>query len=632
MATVPAIPNSDRYIDATATAGQTSFNVSWPVIADSELLAEDDLVIRINGSTLLSSAFSFTGITVTGLAGFWSGGTVTLNAACAGGERVIIYSARAPRRTGNFLEGKTLQFSELDKLQDDIVIMTRDLAFAQKRTPMITIENYLSGEDPNNLQADINTAVGLVNAGVAIVQAAAGSLSGDVMFARPVTQLIAAPTGAEANGVRYIVLNGTGTFAGKNNLVAEKVSGVWVFSSTPKQGQKVYVVNVQQEYCYRNTWWNQLKAGMDIYQHFADVPSGTLANGITLATGQSLVIQGGGAAGGVCQNSRFEPTDNSYLCVNFPAKNLLMGMSGAWRAGHSGIGGMTLAAGTYVAGAIISKMVHSEFLEQTRPGISIWGGPRQTDLGGGPLGYLANDQLQFITYQTDTNYPLHTTGNTTACEMVISGNTARCYSEKMRFQNGYNDDMISGSCGDDDTGANLGYLYFQTGGAVSAFNPYVYEIYAKALPAPAEIVPDPKTIPSSAGLPIAKSKALAFGATAEVCRFTPTDFTDYTFEVDAHISTQGVVIGYAQAARKWIIQVTKYAGTIILGTPLAVYAEQASAFNPATITLSNVLTITTSGSDVILQGTPSRTGADATTYSPLVYYTIRALASGAPFT
>lgn len=146
MATVPDIPTTRRLLDATATAAQTDFDITWPVIADSQDLALNDLVVLVDGTEIDPADFTFAGVAITGLSGIWNGGTITLDDALTGGERVIIYSDRTPRRTGSFLEGKSLPFTELDKLTDDIVIQLRDLALQVERCVKIGIVNLTDGE------------------------------------------------------------------------------------------------------------------------------------------------------------------------------------------------------------------------------------------------------------------------------------------------------------------------------------------------------------------------------------------------------------------------------------------------------------------------------------------------------
>lgn len=126
MATVPDITNEDRIVDYSPDSATAEFVIPWTVIADSELLALDDLVVLIDGEEVDSSDFIFTGNVVTGLLGVWNGGTVTLDDPVTG-VRVVIYSKRDPRRTGNFLEGRALPMTTLDKQLDDVALQARDM-------------------------------------------------------------------------------------------------------------------------------------------------------------------------------------------------------------------------------------------------------------------------------------------------------------------------------------------------------------------------------------------------------------------------------------------------------------------------------------------------------------------------
>lgn len=144
MATIPDVTNTDRVVDYSPVVPTTAFVIPWVVVADSELLAEDDLVVIVNGATYSSANFTFSGNPITGVSGVWNGGTVTLGGAVSG-VRVIIYSKRDPRRTGNYLEGKVLPFTTLDKLMDDIIIQLRDLSLSVKRSFKTSLLNYLTG-------------------------------------------------------------------------------------------------------------------------------------------------------------------------------------------------------------------------------------------------------------------------------------------------------------------------------------------------------------------------------------------------------------------------------------------------------------------------------------------------------
>lgn len=131
MTSVPNISDADRIVDYTPASSTSSFVITWPVIGDTEAAAKDDLVVVVGGTTLRSTDFEFTGTPISGVSGMWNGGTVTLDTAVSG-VQVVIYSNRAPRRTGNFLEGKSLPFSTLDMLMDDIAIQLRDIASRMK--------------------------------------------------------------------------------------------------------------------------------------------------------------------------------------------------------------------------------------------------------------------------------------------------------------------------------------------------------------------------------------------------------------------------------------------------------------------------------------------------------------------
>lgn len=147
MATVPTITNTDRIIDASPVVSTSVFNITWPVVADTEALAKDDLVILIDGVQLASSEFEFTGNSITGVSGIWNGGTVTLDSA-VNGVRVIIYSKRDPRRTGSFLEGRPLPMTTLDALMNDNAIMLRDVHLGLKRALKFPVVDMADGVSP----------------------------------------------------------------------------------------------------------------------------------------------------------------------------------------------------------------------------------------------------------------------------------------------------------------------------------------------------------------------------------------------------------------------------------------------------------------------------------------------------
>lgn len=255
MPTVPVIANSDRIIDATATAAQDTFAIIWPVIADTELLAVNDLVVLVDGAAVDPAAFSFQGNAITGLNGIWNGGDVVLDNPLAGGERVIIYSARDPRRTGNYLEGKSLPFTELDKLMDDFAIQLRDLELLAKRSLTVSVADYLDGADTEGL------ATQLLNA-VAEVEGAAAQIANLISGVAPTvvkSATTAAQPGAPTLGDAYIVPSG-----GWGGLHAQSIAvytGVWSYLPAA-DGQQMWVqdTNTRWKYNSANSAWKKLRS------------------------------------------------------------------------------------------------------------------------------------------------------------------------------------------------------------------------------------------------------------------------------------------------------------------------------------------------------------------------------------
>lgn len=482
--------------------------------------------------------------------------------------------------------------------------------------------------------ADVEAALSEIQNDLVLIGALLGSLSGDYIFSRPTDAVLNTPTGSEPNGYRALVYKApTGAFAGRRGTVAEKISGVWVFSPIPKAGQRVFDNGTQLWWAYQNTWWNKLKTLVPggVYQDFGDVPNGTLANGIKIATGQVCAIAAQGGVDSVVANDRYEPTDNSYITINFPFKEFNMWMVHMWRASGQ-FGATTLAAGRYLTGQIIYHMIHTEFLYQSHGDLSIWGGPRQTPDGmGGYLGYLATAGLQNA-FETDNdlNYPLHALSAKITTQMVVQSNQVEVYSDGRRTRRVFEDDMVSGCVGDDEAG-NLGYLYFQTGGANGPTLPYVYEIFAEPL-AIQDYLPNPKFIASVAAVPQNKSKDLAYGGGAqEICRFTPGNYASYTFLIAAQIKTNGPIPGFAEASRYYLVNVIQYNGTIVVSAVTPLVAELPTSQGAAVAAVSMAVTVVVSGSDVLFKGNPSRTGTDASAYSPTCSLNILCVGSYAAF-
>lgn len=631
----------------------TAFPVNFPFGAKADLLIN---LFNTSTGANLSPAPVLNGAgandyTVSGTpdadTGIYPSGTVTFNTAPSSTYKIVRERVTPQRQNasltnngpfpaktveGSFDRGEMQLQERSDTLSRALVAPASDGTTSMALQPVSQRANQAAVFDSQGkLVASAASATDLanlsaLNSSLAAMAALGGSLTGDAMFARPVASQVSAPSGAESNGTRYLIKNGSGTFAGKSNLIAEKVSGSWIYSVTPQAAQRIFVTDQGLWYVYRNTWWNRLKTLVSgaVYQHFGDVPAGTTANGIVLATGQTLQVQGPGSSSQI-NNGRYEPSDNSYMVASFPYKDMRMSITGMYR-GSGAVGSLVLAQGRLAAGAIITKMIHSEFLYQSQGDLSIWGGVRQDQPGYASTSFLQSHYR----LANDTNYPLHALSVQITHEMVVQGNLVKCYGDGRYFSDSYRDDMVTGAIGDDESG-NLGYVYFQTGGVVSPNLPYVYEIFAEPIAA-IDDMPDPLTIPSTASLPFIKTTACAFGAATEVGRFTPADGSEYAFEVTLNTKAAGGVAAYAQATRAWIVQVKKYAGNILISTPAAIYAEQQLSTNGGVITLSDALSAVQSGSDVLFKATTSRTGSDATSYSPLVTATILTKGDGATLT
>lgn len=445
-------------------------------------------------------------------------------------------------------------------------------------------------------------------------------------FSQPALDYLNSPPVSPATGDRYLIGNSpTGSWSGKNGLIAEYDGTIpgWTFSPTPKQGQTVYNKAAKLWYIYRNTWWNKVLSTVAgaMYQDFADVPDGTSTSGLVLASGHILSPTGPGQPGAVVTGGKIVAGSggNTYNVVDFPYKNIRMGMRYAFQAGHVGSDfAVTLAAGTYQGGAIITKMIHTEYLYQGTGDMSIWGGPRRTIVGGSPLPYLAWQDVQYHYRASDSNYPVTSAPNITYAEMYVNGCNVECHGDSGHFLDSYTDSMISGSLGDDGTG-NLGYLYFQQGTASpSSFMPYIYMIFAEPVPATQD-VPNPEFIPSTQALPQIITKSQTYGGgTQAVCSFTATDDTLYGFEVETNISAVGTTTGYAQLTAKYFVQVGFFAGAFNLKVD-TLLANSLMTENPSVITLGNTFSVTNSGFVVTLNANPTRSGSDTTSTEQTTY-------------
>jgi hypothetical protein len=444
-------------------------------------------------------------------------------------------------------------------------------------------------------------------------------------FSEPALAYSNSPPGSPADKDRYLIGNTpTGAWSGKQGLLAEYDASIpgWTFSPTPKQGQMIFNSGANMWYIYRNTWWNKVLSNVEgaMYQDFADIPDGTNTSSIILASGHGLAPTGPGATGAIVSGGKIVagPGGNTYNVVNYPYKNIRMGMKYSFQVGHTGSSyEATLAAGTYVSGAIISKMVHCEYLYQNFGDVSIWGGPRQTIVGGVPLGYLAPQDLQHHYRAADDNYPDYVAGDIVYAEVYINGNNIECHGASGLFTDSYTDAMISGSLGDDASG-NLGYLYFQQGTATDSFVPYIYMIFAEPV-APTQDLPNPAFLGQGAAAPIVIQKTQTYGGgTQPVCSFTAQDDSLYLFEVWTNIAAVGTTPGYAQLTAKYICQVGFFAGAFN-STITTAMSKTLMSENSSVINLDNTFTISNSGFTVTLNANPTRTGTDTTSTEQTTY-------------
>lgn len=641
------VADNDAFARVTASDGQTLLTCDFPI------LAEDDFALIRNRDGIetvlaLGDDYTVAGVQVS------TGFSVTLDAGAAEDDIfAFVRMTEAARVSGRFSTSGSFNGEAVNDELDRLTMLAQEARRDIGRTvglaktdpatdltlqPVAVRAGFVTVfDEAGKLVASTVTAaqlavIAIASDAILLLQQLVASLSGDYLFAQPADKVLNAPAGDEAVGYRALVYKApTGEFSGKRGRVAVKTDTGWIFSPVARNGQRVFDHDTQLEWVAQNGWWNKLKVNKPggLYQDFRDVPDGTTAMGMVIATGQVLDLQGAGNLSSI-NNGRYEPLDNSYLAFLFPYKELRMSITGMYRTGYL-IGSLTLAAGTKVGGLIIAKMNHAEFLPQQQGDLSIWGGVRQTSVMGSPIGSLATADLQsHYRPSLDTSYPLHGVNELITNEMTIQGNVCRCYGDGRHFADSYRDDMISGSNGDDASG-NKGYVYFQTGGTLSPNLPYIYEVSAEPL-TPAEQLADPVLVPDSSILPQIKSHACPFTVATEVCRFTPTDGQTYAFQVDLEVHPDPGLLGpYAMATRSYMCLVKKYAGTILCSTPLQLYTEQTLTTGAGTVQLTVPLSLVISGNDVLLKATTARSGTDATAYDPVVVARITNRQGGAVF-
>ncbi|EHQ92085.1 DUF2793 domain-containing protein [Desulfosporosinus youngiae] len=98
-------------------------------------------------------------------------------------------------------------------------------------------------------------------------------------------QNLTAPPGSPATGDRYIIPSGaTGAWAGKQNQIAEWISGAWVFY-TPQTGWTCYVDDEQKVYSWNGTAWVRTGGALQTITAGNGLTGGGQADTVTLTVG-----------------------------------------------------------------------------------------------------------------------------------------------------------------------------------------------------------------------------------------------------------------------------------------------------------------------------------------------------------
>lgn len=641
-----SVASTTNRVSFVGNGATTAFAFPYYCFAAADLkVVEVDLTTGVETAKALTTDYTVTG-TLDANGVYSSGVTVNANVAPSSAVKWVIYRDPAITQPAIGVQNDPLPVKAMVELPLDKLTLVeqrlREMSNRSIRQPegdaadMAAMPNKtdragkilsfdLTTGDPvtdDMSLAGIEAALAEAQSALTDAEAAIAQLNSNLVdFAEPTDAYLNNEAGGEPVGYRALVGKApTGAFAGMRGRVAAKTSNGWLFSVAPKAGQRIFDKASGLFWASQNGWWNKIKPGFTGYQDYADVPDGTFISGLVIATGQTISAQGPGGATGTITGGRYDPPSNTYTVLNQPSKHVKFGMRARWKNTHTTGNGVALAAGVYAGGAIISKMAaHADFEFNAAPTMSVWGGPRQLLIGGVAQGYQIEPDLQYeYVGATDANLPVVAAGQDVIVEVKVSGNTIRSWSENGRFSKSYYDDMVSALLGDDGAG-NLGYIYFQSGPNNDANNPYIYEIWWTSLDTPQETLPDPKQIPDPSGLPVIQNNSIAFGSATQIHKYTPVDGGRANmFEIDIVVSSEGVVLGYSNTAQKWRCGGGKFSGTIHASTPAQIGSDHVDALNGSVITLSGTLTQSVSGNDIIISYNPSRTGSDATTYTPNV--------------
>lgn len=463
--------------------------------------------------------------------------------------------------------------------------------------------------------------------------AAAAALAGDLFNDGPVTDFLDDPPADPADGAYYLVGNDpSGDWVGHERELARWNDGdeVWAFL-TPREGLEVFITASSKWLRYSGGWW-QTKVYGDpgaSYITFSNFPDGTLASAITKeGGGKAWSKQGAGATTETVTGGILRPTVNAvggncYNVLPIVGLNVHAEAEYVWHADGAANWSLTLGKG----GTIIEKMIHVAGGSTGNMDITLWGASFVSNFMGVDQPNILEQDIPGGVTTVTGNGAAPGPGERFKVGITVIGDACRVamFNEAGEFvrSKSFIWDEIPTIIGD--------YSYAQSQGADAVG---IYSHRAR----PVDVADFNGLLPPlfenvDTNAPVVRSGACAFSTATTLTDFTPTDGIQYAFQVDLQTITDASIIGaYAQCARSWIVLVKKYSGTIAVSTPGAIYAEQTLSTSSGDISLSCAFSVAINGSKVDFKATPTRSGANATSYSPTVQMTIRSLGAAATFT